>query len=215
MRYVPLENEVWFIDKDAEFLIFDVSHGAFFKRLYSSVTKDVVTLSDDIYILKEHVLSRVNTNHMFTDEGRPLEWEIQTVTMVSYNDLLLKRVYVDTTPFFDQYSDQRFTFGDVTVNGGLPPTARFIFHNYGNISHNYRYVCDPYLGNVLTDTSEAVYHNDRHIYERQAFVRSLKCYRAETRCVDHRRSIPIKARGSGGVTLFNQLAFDVVEVAGR
>lgn len=216
VRYIPTENEVWFLHEgDAEFLTMDIGTNAYFKRRYSTIPRDAASLNDVTYILKEHTLSKVNSNHMMTDDGRPLEWEIQTATMVSYNDLLLKRVYVDTTPFFDLYSDQRFRFGDVEIYGRLPPTARFIYHNFGVLAHNRRYVADPYLGNALTDLSESVYHNDRHIYENKQFARSLKCYRSETRCVDHRRSIPINARGSGGVTLLNQLAFDVVEVYGR
>lgn len=215
VRYVPLENEVWFIGTvDNEFLTLNVDTGGFYKRRYSTKTRDVATLKEDTYILKEHCLTKVNNNHMMTDEGTPLEWEFQTATMVTYNDVLVKRVYVDTTPIFDIFSDQRFKFGDVEIFGGLPPTARFIFHNYGNIYHNRRYICAPYLGLILTDRAEPVFQNDRFLFQNTSSpVRALKCYRSEIRCTDHRRSVPIVARGSGGITLFNQVAVDVVEIA--
>lgn len=214
VRYVPTENEVWFLQQDeAEFLTFDVTANAFFRRRYGSVTKDVVSVGDDTYILKEHSLAKASRDdYKMMDEGRPLEWEFQTQTLVGYNDLLLKRVYVDTTPFFDNYSDQKFRFGDVEICGGLPPTAKYLYHNFGVMPYNRRYLCDPYLGLVLTDTAESLCHNDRHLFENQTPMRSMKCFRSETRCVDHRWSIPVKARGSGGVTLFNQVAYDVVEV---
>ncbi len=213
VRYVPTENEVWFLKQDeGEFLTLDVGRNAFFHRRYSGNTRDVVTHGDETYILKGHDLARQAKDYKMLDEGIPMEWEFQTATQVGYNDILLKRVYVDTTPFFDQYSDQRFRFGDVEINGGLPPTARFLYHNYGIMPHNYRCLYDPYLGLVLTDNAESLFHNDRHLYNNNTYMRSMKCYRSETRCVDHRWSVPVVCRGSGGVTLFNQIAFDMVEV---
>lgn len=220
IRYVPTMSEVWFLSDEnktppAEFLTYDVNTGAYFHRRYNSHTMDVAALGEDTYILKSHCLSKVdNDNYLMLDEGEPMEWEFRTVTMVGYNDILLKRVYVDTTPLFDNYVEQKFKFGDVMVYGGLPPTAKYLYHNYGVMPHNYRYIRDSYLGIEITDTADGVYHNDEHTYKNGTYCRSVKCFRNDTRCVDHRRSIPVRVRGIGGVTLFNQIAMDVVEVAG-
>jgi hypothetical protein len=220
MRYVPTLSEVWFLSSEekipaAEFLIYEVNTGAFFHRRYNTHTMDVAVRGEDTYILKSHALCRVNNgDYKMLDEGQPLEWEFRTVTMVSYNDLLLKRVFVDTTPYFDNYVEQKFKFGDIMVYGGLPPTAQYLYHNYGTMPFNHRYMADKYLGLELTNTADVVYHNEEHVYKNATFCRSVKCYRNDTRVIDHRRSIPVRVRGTGGVVLFNQIAMDVVEVAG-
>lgn len=217
MRYVPTLNEVWFLEYEGQeppnqFMVYDVLHGAFFQRRYNSHVRDVVSLGEDTFILKRHGLYRESRDMKMEDEGELLEWNFQTVTLVSYNQLLMKRVYVDTTPLFDNYNEQRFAFGDIVIMGSLPPTARYVWHNNGVTPHGRRYICDPWLGMVLTDTADCVYHNDEHIWKKNVYCRSIKCYRVESRCVDRRKSIPVKARGIGGVTLFNQVAFDVAEV---
>lgn len=213
MRYVPTEDEVWLIDGDAEFLVYDVQHGAFFSRRYNSPVRDVCTRDGDTFILKQHCLAKVSDSYLMNDEELPMEWEIQAQTLVSYNDLLLKRIYIDTTPLFDNFVTQKFRIGDVEVEGGMPPTAKYLYHNLAVIPHNGRYLCDTYyFGTPITDTSEYLYRNDRYLWRNKTYMRSLKCYRATMRCVDHRRSIPVTARGFGGVSLFNQLAYDVVEV---
>jgi hypothetical protein len=119
---------------------------------------------------------------------------------------------VDTTPLFDTYCDQRFHFGDVLIYGNLPATARAIWHNNGVIYHAKRYLFDPWGSLVLTETSDQVYNNDDNIWKKRTYVRPTRCYRAESRCVDRRRTVPIKAKGKGGVMLINQIAFDYAEV---
>lgn len=217
MRYVPTLNEVWFIEgaetePPNQFMVYDVGRGAFLNRRYHSQVRDVVSAGEETYMLRRHKLVKESRDMKMEDEGEPLEWEFQTVTLVSYNQLVLKRVYVDTTPLFDNFNDQRFSFGAVTIMGSLPKTARYVWHNNGVLPHGRRYVCDLWLGLVLTDTADAVYHNDEHLWKKKTYCRSIKCFRAESRCVDRTKSVPVKARGIGGVTLFNQLAFDVAEV---
>ena len=217
MRYLPTLNEVWFIDNKAEnqaadFLVLDASRGAFFHRRYNSVTRDAASLGDETYVLKEHNLSMISHDNMMRDEEVPMEWEIRPMSMSSYNQFLVKHIYVDTTPFFDTYCDHRIYVGDVQMRGSLPSTARGVWHNYGTLCGDQRYIVEPWNALVLTDTSEDVYKNDEQLWKKRNYVRPTKCYRAETRCVDRRRTIPIRIRGQGGVMLLNQIAFDYAEV---
>jgi hypothetical protein len=100
----------------------------------------------------------------------------------------------------------------VKLYGSLPYTARSVWKNYGEIFGVDRYLCDPWVTNVLTEISDEVYKNNEHIFKKRNNVRPTRCYRTETRCVDRNQTIPVKAHGKGGVMLINQLAFDYAEV---
>lgn len=217
MRFVPSRNEIWFIgneeeDPQAEFLVFDIAAGAYFHRMYNAVVRDVLSRNETTYILKQHSLCRVSTDNKMLDENEPMEWEFKTMAIASFNQFLLKRVFVDTTPFFDTYVEHKCYFGDVQIFGPLPLTAKSVWENRGVIFGSRRYICDPFPSLVLTETSDIVYNNNEHIWKKRVNVRSSKSYRAETRCVDRRRTVPIKCRGLGGVMLVNQIAFDYAEV---
>lgn len=217
MRYVSGREEVWFLEEVAqdapgEFLVLDVARGAFFHRRYNSVARDVCTMNEETYILKEHGLCKISSDNKMEDGGIPMEWKFALYAMPSYNQSLLKRAFVDTTPYFDTYCDQRFKIGDVLLYGSLPETAKSIWHNYAYVCGSKRYICDPWTTLVLTDTAEEIYNNDEYIWKKRAYVRPIRSYRAETRCVDRRRTIPVKGRGRGGVVIFNQIALDFAEV---
>lgn len=211
LRYVSPLNQVWILNRATDtFLFYDIGCQGFFHRRYRGMTRDVVSIQDDIYILKEHGFYKNTERHM-TEDGEPIRWAFQGKTMVSNNHYLIKRVSANITPYFENYAEEWFKVGDVVVWGGLPWTSRGIWHNFAQIYHNPL----PIKGTKsrgLYQNSDEVYDNEDYIYGNETYIRSINCYNSGTRCVNRRPSIPVRAKGGGGITLFNGITFEIAEV---
>ena len=211
LRYVSPLNQVWIFNTATDtFLFYDIGCQGFFHRRYRGRARDVATIQDDIYILKEHGLYK-NTDRHMTEDGEPIRWAFQAKTMVSNNHYLIKRVSANITPYFENYAEEWFKVGDVVLWGGLPWTSRGIWHNFAQIYH-----CKlPLKGTRargLYQNSDEVYDDEDYIYGNETYIRSINCYGSGTRCVNRRPSIPVRARGGGGITLFNAITFEIAEV---
>lgn len=211
LRYVSPLNQVWILNNNTDtFLFYDIGCQGFFHRRYRGLARDVVSIQDDIYILKEHGLYK-NTDRHMTEDGNPIRWSFQGKTLISNNHYLIKKVSANITPYFDNYAEEWFKVGDVVLWGGLPWRSRCIWHNFSQIYHS----PVPIKGTQpqgLYNNSDEVYDNEDYIYANETYIRSINCYNTGTRCVNRRPSIPVRAHGGGGITLFNGITFEIAEV---
>lgn len=67
-------------------------------------------------------------------------------------------------------------------------------------------------GRAFFTNSEDVCFNFEEIYGSGMPLVAQEALRSETRCVDHERSVGTMLWGRGGVTVFNSISYDVVEV---
>ena len=210
MRYIPSLNQVWMINGTDCFLFLDVNNGGWFRRRYNSKVVDAVDVDGTVYVLKEHSLCILDPSHM-KDDGNDMQWMFQGKTLLSANQYLIKRVWVDTTPYFTNNADQSFLIGSVNISGAVPPIADTVFDNEAEIFSDSKYVNTPNKDPVY-GTYDEVYNDYDYVYDDDKPIVSFDMYRAETRCVDRERAIRVLGRGSGSPMMIHSLSFQITEV---
>lgn len=203
VRYLPSMGQVWFIDGKQPFLFLDVAAAAYFYRAYHAPVVDAVEADGHIYLLKPHGLYMVDAKTS-KDEDKYLPWRFTLKTLVSDNSYLIKRVRVDTTPFLENDTEETYMVGNVKLHGGHPSSAYALYHNDRYIYHNETEIYQVKYYPLYGGKAEF----DEEDYGRAG----TEMYRAEKRCVDRQRAIVTRAKGEGGITIFNSISFDVAEV---
>ena len=133
-----------------------------------------------------------------------MPWRFTLKTLVSDNSYLIKRVRVDTTPFLENDTEETYMVGNVKLHGGHPSSAYALYHNDRYIYHNETEIYQVKYYPLYGGKAEF----DEEDYGRAG----TEMYRAEKRCVDRQRAIVTRAKGEGGITIFNSISFDVAEV---
>lgn len=212
LKFLPSKNQIWILDGTEQYLIYDtVCHG-FFRRRYNGVIKDAISIGDKIYMLKEHGLYTIDgQDGSLTDDGRPLAWSFKTHAMVSRNNFLIKRAYVDITPYFKHYATSLFTIGKMMLEGALPPYANCIYHDFGYIYRAQRYLVQV-PKRPLYSTGDWIYNNPAYIMGDPQKICNVSYYRTDKRCVQRVRTIDVNATGSAGALSINSIGLDIVEV---
>ena len=210
LRFIPGLNQVWLIDGTGSFLFYDANVNGCFKRRYNSNIVDAVEASGSIYLLKQHGIYVLDES-IQDDDGSEMLWKFQIKTLTSNHDILLKHVYADTTPIHTNYADEYFRAGDVVVGIRQPNSANWIYKSSEAVYLSTRSVAMTPSKAIFTN-SEDVRFNFEEIYESSMPLVSQDVLRSGTRCVDHEKSIAAMMWGRGGVTVFNSLSYDIVEV---
>lgn len=210
LRYIPSLNQVWLITGLASFLFYDVGAGSWFRRKYNAEIVDAVEANGKIYILKQHGLY-VLDDTIQNDDGSDMTWKFQLKTLTSNHDILIKHVYADTTPLHTIYADEYIRVGNVVLGIRQPQSADWIYMN-SEIVYSSRRSIAATPGRAFFTNSEDVCFNFEEIYGSGMPLVAQEALRSETRCVDHERSVGTMLWGRGGVTVFNSISYDVVEV---
>lgn len=193
MRYIPQLNQIWFIKGEESFLFYDVNINAWYSRRYNGAILDAVEGDNVVYLLKANGLYKMDYTTCL-DDGLDMPWRFATKVMVSKNKYLIKRVFVDTTPYkidkHNKYAGETFTVGRVNVN----------------TVNSYK------PANIISTDSIEIYKSPEYIFESDIPLKSLDMYRTETRCCDNEKAIPIRGIGGGNITVFNNISFEVAEV---
>lgn len=207
--YLPPLNQIWIISGNERVLIFDCNFNSFFVRVFNACVVDVIAVNNDIYVLKKHSLCKLNEE--MTDEGRKLSWKFQTKTTTSYNNLLLKRVRINITPYFVNRADIRFYIGGIRIEGSMPSSADCIYHDYSYLYKNKRELRLKKKTNVYRN-SDCIYDNPEYIYGNRSALKGLECFKSDVRCVYRSNGIRASGKGGGGLFLLNSFNYDVAEV---
>ena len=125
LRYVPKKNQVWILN-DESILIFDLVTQSWFKRQFNSKILDVLTIGDEIFIIKPDRVSKLD-EEIFSDSGEALTWNFQCRRRISHYDYLLKNTTVSFTPLDFELTDGKIFAGKVVVDlSGSNPKRRLI-----------------------------------------------------------------------------------------
>ena len=210
LRYLPSLNQVWLLGGTRSFLFLDANTGGWFTRKYNDYVMDAVEADGSIYFLK-HVGLYVLDASLQSDDGNTMLWRFKPKTLVSDNNYLIKRVRIDTTPFHVSYANEALYVGRVRLSITQPESAEWIYENSGTI-YNSELGVLAVQSKALETNSEELYLSPEELLDSELPLALQSTYRSETRCVDREKSIHTSAYGSGGVTVFNSIAFDIVEV---
>lgn len=209
VRYIPSLNQVWFISGESTFLFLDLNNNGFFRRAYTSPLMDAVEAQGNIYLVKNNGVYVLNSDHM-RDERAGLRWKFQTKTLVAANAYLIKRVRVDVTPYYRNYALARFKVGDVVADISIPNNL-YIYQDYSVVYGNKRSLKNKKRKSMWLN-SDYIYDNDEYIYQNPEPIYHTGMYRTDIRCVNRKQAIKAYAHGSGGMTIFNAVSFEIAEV---
>ena len=210
LRYLPSLNQVWLLGGTRSFLFLDANTGGWFTRKYNDYVMDAVEVDGSIYFLKHGGLYVLDAS-LQSDDGNTMLWRFKPKTLVSDNNYLIKRVRIDTTPFHVSYASEALYVGRVRLSITQPESAEWIYENSGTI-YNSELGVLAVQSKALETNSEELYLSPEELLDSELPLVLQSTYRSETRCVDREKSIHTSVYGSGGVTVFNSIAFDIVEV---
>lgn len=210
LRYLPSLNQVWLLASTHTFLFLDANTGGWFTRRYNDYVVDAVEADGAVYLLKRSGLF-VLDGSLQSDDGHDMLWRFSPKTLVSDNNYLIKRVRIDTTPLHTNYANETLYVGRVRLNVMQPESADWIYENQESI-YNSELGIRSVKARALETDSEVLYLSPEELFESELPLVVQSTYRSETRCVDREKSIHTSAYGSGGITVFNSIAFDIVEV---
>lgn len=187
LRYVAPLNQIWMITGSTKFLFFDANCNGYFERQYNTEINDVFVVDNEVYVLKASGVSKLVDGTM-EDNGSPLHWQFRAKSIPSRNEYLIKRCYVDITPYL--YKDGAyFTIGRTIVTADLTTVSNILYHG-----------------------GKEIYHNLEYIYGNRTYIVSLSSNRYDLRCVDREKVIRIHGYGIGNRLLVNSVSFEIVEV---
>lgn len=211
LRYIAPLNQVWMITGEKTFMFLDVEHVAFFEREYNNAAVDACYHQDTVFVLKDNAICYLSNTIDMQDDGTPLTWSVHAKTLISYNDYLVKRVRVDITPLFQNYTDIRFWVGHIKLAELIPKEALQIWHDYTTLYQSKRYIKSVALADVYSNGDE-IYNNDDEIYKNPTYLKSTAYIRQTKRQIDRHKGIKVYGKGSGGRFILNLINFEIVEV---
>lgn len=217
IRYVAPLNQLWILDGTEDVLFYDLNVQGFFKRRFNAVVTDVLAIDEEVYVIKNDGVDMLN-QFSYTDEGQPLEYDLQLKTHISHYNYLLKRVVLACTGFADSGTNAALHIGrsikipiPVQYIAGLDSV---VYGNYNFVYFNNDYVFNTELRRVVySNQDDVVYGNIEYVYDNEQFVLDYDSYVISDKRIRYRdKSIRIKLYGNGCKFILNKIKLDVVEV---
>lgn len=210
LRYLPVLNQMWFVEDKKRILFLDCAKGAYFQRKFTSELRDVWAVGDEVYLLKAHRLQRLKDRSP-EDEGKILHWEFWGKTLVSNNEYLVKRMRCHVTPEMDIYHECVFVIGKLPLVARLSRRLTAVYQDPTIVFESPRELYEPHTEPEYT-SSEIVYANPEEVYESDMPLVTASMYKTDKRCVQRLGSVRFIGRGTGSKFLFNSISYEYVEV---
>lgn len=219
MRYVPPLNQIWIIGSAGSVLMFDLNCNAFFKRLFNANVVDVVSVNEDVYVIKENGIDILD-EASFSDETDYLSYSLQMKTRISHYDFLVKRIAFACTGYAVSGSDTAFYIGNV-VKIPLPSKlayneADYVYENWGLVYGNKEYVNRGKNANhriVYVNRDVYVYDNWEFVYGNGDYILDFDGYVIRDERIRYRdKALVMKLQGKGSKFILNGIKLDVAEV---
>lgn len=213
LRYVPPLNQVWCIGENGYVLVLDCNTSAFFQRKFNSVIVDVLSINNDVYVIKEKTVCKLNADR-FYDDDEPLRFKVQMKTYMANYEYLVKRITLCVTLFKYEYSyNSHFLVGNICMP--LPRMySSYLFDNTRPIVDNYEPI-GKHLKDVYIDTSDKLEDSYESLYELEydkKDIQTLETLRRTRRVVYRTPEVRISGAGIGEPFILNYIQADVVEV---
>lgn len=171
LRYVPPLNQIWAISGKTA-LMFDLVTNSWYKREFNSPVVDVISIGDEVFIIKPDRVSKLDSNTFF-DSDAPLP------------------------PSTLLYAGQ-IRVGAVIIGLPLPDRNLKIYHNRSRIYKKHVKICLTgrrrfvySKGEYIFENLEPIYGNPQKIFSRPTIIK-------ESRNVFRSRFIDVGGRGSVG-----------------
>ena len=216
LRYVPPLNQVWCIGENGYVLVLDCNTNAFFQRQFNDVAVDVLSINNDVYVIKENAICKLNAGDVFYDADEPLRFKVRMKTRMADYQYLIKRLTICVTPLQYMYvSNSHFDIGTIKV-----PLPHLVPSSYINDNKQYIFRNNellPYRNNknIYTRASDKVADSFEPIYNskfNKQQLQNLETIRKTKRVVYRSPNIRISGVGMGEPFILNFIQADVAEV---
>lgn len=211
MIYVPPLNQVWIIGKKGKVIVYDLTCNSFFIRQFNSDVLNVISVNDDVYIIKADRISLLSA-YQFYDDDEPLVWSFKARRIVGHNALLVKRVQFGITPHFERFCNGNIMVGGLIFSLPMPFYLSKIYKNKAQIYHNKTKICSSYKTRGIYASGDLIYYNPEPIYGNTTRIYTTRDITLDDRCVYRNRFIDIKGYGSAGSFILNKINIDLAEV---
>lgn len=217
VRYVSALNQIWIITNGTLVIMFDLNVGGFYKREFNANVVDVVTIDNNVYVIKENGIDILDETS-FEDENDYLRYEMQAKTQISHYDYLLKRVTLACTGYAISGSDTMLEIGPVKIP--LPVKQAFnkrdiVYNNWGYVYRNTHYVkTNPTNQHIVyNNKSIPVYNNWDYVYGNKQYVLDFDAYVVYDERLRYRnKCLTTYVAGKGCKFILNNIKYDIVEV---
>lgn len=216
LRYVPPLNQVWCIGENGYVLVLDCNTNAFFQRQFNDVAVDVLSINNDVYVIKENAICKLNAGDVFYDADEPLRFKVRMKIRMADYQYLIKRLTICVTPLQYMYvSNSHFDIGTIKV-----PLPHLVPSSYINDNKQYIFRNSeplPYRNNknIYTRASDKVADSFEPIYNskfNKQQLQNLETIRKTKRVVYRSPNIRISGVGMGEPFILNFIQADVAEV---
>lgn len=211
VRFVPPLSQMWFIGNSGVVLVFDTTHGAWFIRKFHAPVVDVVSVGDDIYIVKPDRISKLKEGE-FQDSGKDLPWKFRAKRLESHNEYLLKRAQISVLPFSTSMYSGFIRIGAVILPIPIQEYALNIWHNRAKIHKNKTKICARGRSKGIYVAGELIYQNPAPIYGNRTKIFNRRDIIKESRNVFRSKYLAVEGNGSSCGFVLNGIALDLVEV---
>lgn len=209
--FVPPLNQVWLIGDDGFVLVYDLTFSSFYKRQFNSNVIDVISVNENVFIVKSDRIS-VLTAYYMKDDDESLKWSFKAKRLMTHNELLMKRVQISITPHFDSYVIGDIVTGAIINSLPMPDYLTRVQGNHAPLYHNRTLIYKTKSKGYVVAVGDIVYKDSTPIYHNTQPVWTMRNIMSDKRCVCRNKRIDIKGNGIGGAFVLNSIAIDVVEV---
>lgn len=208
--FVPPLNQVWIIADDGLVFVYDLTFSSFYKRQFNSPVIDVISINEQVYVVKSDRVSILSPYH-FADDDHDLAWGFRAKRMMGENDILVKRVQLSITPRFDVLCAAHVWVGAYIIDFPMPLYLMKLWHNRARLFHNKIKLYSLSHRNKLLSSGDYVYQNPEILYHNKTKLLSTKDLLIDNCCVVRGKRIEIRGRGNGAFIL-NSINMDIAEV---
>ncbi len=206
--------QVWCLGKGGFVLVFDLRLKSWWKRKFNSEILDVFTVGDEIFLVKENKICKLDKG-TFEDDGQMMSWKFLCQRLVGHHDLLLKRSRVSVTPLNPVAYSGNIFCGRVKIPLPIPDVKIPILGNTAPIYRNATKISrtERLRGYVFPQPpNENIFRNEQFLEANQHKIFSNNTFERVSKNVYRNKFLDVQGHGQGGRFILQSIILDVVEV---
>ena len=214
VRFVNPLWQVWIIGNGGAVLVYDVRFKSWFKRQFNAAVIDVFTVADEVYIVKQDRISKLDKG-TFKDNGEHLNWKFTAQRLVSHYDYLLKRTKITVTPLNHERYCGQISVGKVVIPLPIPKRPVETFENDSPIFYNATRIHGKgrVRGKMLPQLpNDDIFKNSELPFEGRQKIFANNKFEIVSKNVFRSHYLDVKGEGAGGRFILNQIVMDIAEV---
>ena len=211
VRYVAPLNQLWIIGANEKVLVYDLVLQAWYRRKFNGRIIDVLSVGDEVYIVKEDRISQLDGN-IFEDNGIEMEWKFRGRRLISQHEFLLKRTVVSFVPMSEKLYSGEIQVGAIVVGFPIPTRQLRILGNRSRIWKNRTKIAGVGRGRGVYFSELKVRKDQRVVNRNREKIFSRRTIMKESRNVFRSKYLDIRGAGNAGGIILQEIMLEIAEV---